>query len=1715
MDDIDAQVCWSNRAITEVTVGGASRGYASPSGVLPVGIEVDHTSFDGSTSDWGSTRYEIEGQTPVCVDHSNHTGNGTDTELFNVTAPAARGTYDLTVTAFAVATACTTGAIGPVTLTDAIRVGIFGDSFGNVDDDNLQASPDDAQWTDDGDDGSSNCAIRTDGSDINENGFARLRSGCQITKSLSTVGLYNIHILFSCRGNSDNEADDHLVVRVDLNGDGDFVDTGETIADLAADTGADPCPNSGFSPKDINLTALNSAINNNATIQILFLGNTEGNPEEVDVDDVLVTGETDSAPPVVTCGPDITVEASGPSGNVVGWGAGQCTASDVLDPSVTDCVEAPASGSLFPIGTTPVICSVTDTSGNLGTGSFNAIVVDTTDPEVTCGADITEEATSAAGAAVSWAANHCFSTDVVDGVTACTYDATSGDTFGLGTTTVTCSYTDAAGNGPVSDSFDIIVEDTTDPEVTCGADITEEATSAAGAAVSWAANHCFSTDVVDGVTACTYDATSGDTFGLGTTTVTCSYTDAAGNGPVSDSFDIIVEDTTDPEVTCGADITEEATSAAGAAVSWAANHCFSTDVVDGVTACTYDATSGDTFGLGTTTVTCSYTDAAGNGPVSDSFDIIVEDTTDPEVTCGADITEEATSAAGAAVSWAANHCFSTDVVDGVTACTYDATSGDTFGLGTTTVTCSYTDAAGNGPVSDSFDIIVEDTTDPEVTCGADITEEATSAAGAAVSWAANHCFSTDVVDGVTACTYDATSGDTFGLGTTTVTCSYTDAAGNGPVSDSFDIIVEDTTDPEVTCGADITEEATSAAGAAVSWAANHCFSTDVVDGVTACTYDATSGDTFGLGTTTVTCSYTDAAGNGPVSDSFDIIVEDTTDPEVTCGADITEEATSAAGAAVSWAANHCFSTDVVDGVTACTYDATSGDTFGLGTTTVTCSYTDAAGNGPVSDSFDIIVEDTTDPEVTCGADITEEATSAAGAAVSWAANHCFSTDVVDGVTACTYDATSGDTFGLGTTTVTCSYTDAAGNGPVSDSFDIIVEDTTDPEVTCGADITEEATSAAGAAVSWAANHCFSTDVVDGVTACTYDATSGDTFGLGTTTVTCSYTDAAGNGPVSDSFDIIVEDTTDPEVTCGADITEEATSAAGAAVSWAANHCFSTDVVDGVTACTYDATSGDTFGLGTTTVTCSYTDAAGNGPVSDSFDIIVEDTTDPEVTCGADITEEATSAAGAAVSWAANHCFSTDVVDGVTACTYDATSGDTFGLGTTTVTCSYTDAAGNGPVSDSFDIIVEDTTDPEVTCGADITEEATSAAGAAVSWAANHCFSTDVVDGVTACTYDATSGDTFGLGTTTVTCSYTDAAGNGPVSDSFDIIVEDTTDPEVTCGADITEEATSAAGAVVAIPCTATDAVAGSLAVTCIPASGSTFPVGMTPVSCTAIDGFSHIGSDSVNVTVTPMPTPAPAECSGMVFDYTFVGGPGNEVINGTAGRDLLIGNGGNDVIFGMGGDDCISGGDGSDVIYGDGGNDRILGGNHGDVIYGGAGNDVVYGGAGNDVVNAEGGNDVVYGGDDNDTINGGSGTDVIYGDKGNDILSGEGDADVIDGGVGDDIISGGDGNDVISGGDGSDRVDGGNGNDTIDGGKGNDILCGGNGADTIQGGDGNDQIYGGAGNDTLLGGAGNDTVVGGDGSDTVSQNAGSGSVNTNGSNSCPGSGGSSPVGRHC
>ncbi len=239
------------------------------------------------------------------------------------------------------------------------------------------------------------------------------------------------------------------------------------------------------------------------------------------------------------------------------------------------------------------------------------------------------------------------------------------------------------------------------------------------------------------------------------------------------------------------------------------------------------------------------------------------------------------------------------------------------------------------------------------------------------------------------------------------------------------------------------------------------------------------------------------------------------------------------------------------------------------------------------------------------------------------------------------------------------------------------------------------------------------------------------------------------------------------------------------------------------------------------------------------------------------------------------------------------------------------------------------------------------------------------------------------------------------------------------------------------------------------------------------------------------------DCSLFANAGAINGGPGPDVLTGTADNDKIFGNGDDDILSGLGGCDRLNGGDGDDTL--DGGDDKdwamyddspsrvivdltgalpttdgwgttdslvlgtlenIWGSAFNDRLIGDTADNRIIGDAGNDTMLGNIGDGWLQGGSGVDNIRGNDGNDLIQGDDGNDIIQGQNDDDAIFGGDGDDNMIGGPGYDDMAGGLGNDFMNGHANDDIMSGGWGDDIMWGQGGSDRLDGNEDDDTLYG-------------------------------------------------------
>ena len=251
-----------------------------------------------------------------------------------------------------------------------------------------------------------------------------------------------------------------------------------------------------------------------------------------------------------------------------------------------------------------------------------------------------------------------------------------------------------------------------------------------------------------------------------------------------------------------------------------------------------------------------------------------------------------------------------------------------------------------------------------------------------------------------------------------------------------------------------------------------------------------------------TGAFTDAAGNTS-SASFTVTVNDTQNPTITAPVAVTVSANASCNAfgvtlGTPTTADNC-------GVASVTNNAPG--TFPLGNTTVTWTVTDNAGNTATATQV-VTVVDNTNPTIVAPANLTVNANANCQAVIANLGNPI----ATDNCTVVTVTNNAPATFPLGNTTVTWTATDGHANTATATQIITVVDNSAPVIAGIPANITVgNTTGSCNATVTWTAPTA--TDNCAGVTLTTNHA-SGSVFSLGTTTVTYTATDAAGNGNIA-------------------------------------------------------------------------------------------------------------------------------------------------------------------------------------------------------------------------------------------------------------------------------------------------------------------------------------------------------------------------------------------------------------------------------------------------------------------------------------------------------------------------------------------------------------------------------------------------------------------------
>ncbi|MBI1224885.1 MAG: HYR domain-containing protein [Bacteroidetes bacterium] len=430
-------------------------------------------------------------------------------------------------------------------------------------------------------------------------------------------------------------------------------------------------------------------------------------------------------------------------------------------------------------------------------------------------------------------------------------------------------------------------------------------------------------------------------------------------------------------------------------------------------------------------------------------------------------------------------------------------------------------------------------------------------------------------------------------------------------------------------------------------------------------------------------------------------------------------------------------------------------------------------------------------------------------------------------------------------------------------FNVNFVDDTDPVVSCPADVTIGNDlgncTAIVSLVATATDNC-------GVSNITDDAPLGDEYPLGTTTVTFTATDINGN-VASCQTTVTVNDTEAPTITCPADISmANDPGNCSAVVTWAAPTAV--DNCSGNITITCIPPSGTEFPVGDSTVVCIAEDLAGNMDTC-TFVVSVYDDEPLMLQCLPDTsilvpfgTVDTIVESIYLFSFSDNcsldtlyYNFSGAIPSG--GGDGDDASGTAFPVGTTTVTYFGIDNVGNIG-SCSLDVVIEEDSTLTIICSPDQTVDVDSGmCSAAVTGLTASVLPLPLVQDtfftVTGATVNSDSGldasGTYNAGTSTITFYAVSVIGD-TVTCTTTVIVNDTIPPVITCPADISQG--TDLGNCSAVVTWASPTVVDNctnVTITCIPPSGTEFPLGDSTVVCIVEDPGGNMDTCTFVVSV--------------------------------------------------------------------------------------------------------------------------------------------------------------------------------------------------------------------------------------------------------------------------
>ncbi len=914
------------------------------------------------------------------------------------------------------------------------------------------------------------------------------------------------------------------------------------------------------------------------------------------------------------------------------------------------------------------------------------------------------------------------------------------------------------------------------------------------------------------------------TFPKGTTTVLYTATDVAGNTATC-SFTVTVNDITPPTIVSvpSPAPVNNTPGLCSAPVYWVGPSI--SDNCVGVLF-TSNYTSGNTFPVGTTTVIYTATDASSNVTTA-SFVVTVLDNELPTITCSGPISVNADAGV---CTYASIQLTAPPALDNCSVASV-LPSPSSLVLGANTVTWTVTDGSGN-TANCTQAVTVIDTQLPTITCGGPISVNADLGV---CTYASIQLTAPPTADNCTVSSVVA-SPSSLVLGANTVTWTVTDNSGL-TANCTQSVTVVDAQAPTITCAGPISVNADlgvctyASSQLTVPPAADNCSYTPPV----------ASPVSLVLGANTVTWTVTDGSGN-TANCTQTVTVLDTQLPTITCGGPISVNADLGV---CTYASIQLTAPPAADNCSYTTPVATPASLI-LGANTVTWTVTDGSGNS-ANCTQTVTVVDAQAPTITCGGPISVNADAGV---CTYASSQLTAPPAADNCSYTTPVATPASLV-LGANTVTWTVTDGSGN-TANCTQTVTVIDNQPPSITCPATVNVGTntlcTYVGPIGTATATDNCTAVPVINN------DAPPA--FPLGTTTVIWMATDVALNTSTC-SQTVIVTDDDAPTITCPANISvfaalgvcDATVPSLGSPTT--ADNCGVFGVVNNHASTTYP--------VGVTTVTWTVTDNSGNTAACNQT-VTVIDNQLPTIVCPTPVAvNNDYHVCGAAVTFSAP--VTTDNCPGqVTTQLTGLASGSVFPIGITTNTFMVTDASNNTATC-SFTITVTDSEVPEITCPGNITTTNNAGLCSAVVTYTAPVGTDNCPAPVTTQIAGFPSGSAFPVGVTTNTFLVTDIHSNTTTC-SFTVTVSDNELPTITCGGPISVNADAGVCTYASSQLTAPPA-ADNCSYTTPVATPASLVLGANTVTWTVTDGSGNTANCTQTVTVVDAQAPT-ITCGGPI-----------------------------------------------------------------------------------------------------------------------------------------------------------------------------------------------------------------------------------------------------------